>query len=196
MPRLKDIGVFFVRLAVCYGLLLAAWPLLKPPYTAAFRAAATICPGVYRVAPDTRGVNDTEVVVQETIRTPQGMFRGTRSISLSARRIGYFPTAFVLSLVLATPLPWNQKLRALVWSLALVNAFIILELAWALAHARASIGLVVVSPLWLKTLAVVRGKLLSTNMPLFVSFLVWVFTTLWRTDWLRGGNRAASVRGP
>lgn len=52
--------------------------------------------------------------------------------------MGYAPTALVLSLILATPLPWRQRGYALIWGFAISQVYVAIRLViWMLS---ASIG--------------------------------------------------------
>ncbi len=44
------------------------------------------------------------------------------------RGIGWVPTAFFAALVLATPVPWRRRGRALAWGLGAMHAFVLLTL--------------------------------------------------------------------
>ncbi|MEK6644457.1 MAG: hypothetical protein AABZ08_11170 [Planctomycetota bacterium] len=123
---------FFVRLAVLYAVLIAAWPLMKSSYSAFHRTLGATCLSrlgehgtvTFEPWPENDPVRDTMVVMVNT-SVPDA--RIEKRMPISARYTGYFPTVVVISLILATPLPWPRRLRALGIGLLLVNLFIV---AW------------------------------------------------------------------
>ncbi len=130
-PHKLVIG-FFVRLAVVYAVLIAAWPLMKSTYGSFHRTLGTTCFSrfgehgavSFEPWPEIDPVRDTMVVMVNT-SVPDA--RIEKRMPISARYTGYFPTVVVISLILATPLPWPRRLRALGIGLLLVNLFIV---AW------------------------------------------------------------------
>ena len=175
MLGLKDIVRPLVWFAICYGLLVAAWGVVRQPYRAAFRAGGVVL-GAYRAVPITKGHNDTELTIQTN--------RGRTAAGLSARRFGYMPTTFLLALVVATPLRWRRKRWALLWSLLLIHAFIAVRLMLQLAHARATQHLVEASEAWTQTLDAIQRALYTTNLPMLAPLLIWMLTTLYQSEWL------------
>ena len=49
-------------------------------------------------------------------------------------REGYVPLAMVVALILATPVSWAARLRALAWGVLLVQAFVMLRTGCAVLH--------------------------------------------------------------
>jgi hypothetical protein len=128
-PRRAIVG-FFVRLAVYYAALMTAWPVVKTGYGAYYRALGETCFGRFGTQaiarfeawPQEDDVKDT-IVRLENHSVPD--VRIEKRMPISSRYTGYMPTAVVLSLLLATPLPWRRRGPALVVGLALVHVLIL-----------------------------------------------------------------------
>lgn len=125
----KLIAGFFLRFAVIYALLMAAWPFAGAAYGAAFRLVSEIAFGELSRAASVRfepiGSNSKYASSMDTavvLRNHRTKARG--DLPMSSRYLGYVPTAMVIALVVATPLPWRRRLRALLWALVLTQAFI------------------------------------------------------------------------
>jgi hypothetical protein len=119
---------FFLRLVLAYAAFMAAWPLLKTPYSAWHRTAGNAClspitsRGVisFQRAPGNDPVRDTVIYIQDP-QTPGAELL----VPISARYTGYMPTAFTASLILATPIPWRRRFTALLIAMILVHVFIL-----------------------------------------------------------------------
>jgi len=124
---------FFIRLTLGYGLLAAGWLIWGEGYAALFRAGGQMLfgsfgsHGVVRFRPLQGERVDTEILLSN--RRHPGGFMPLRN---SSRFVGYVPTAFLLALLAATPMPWSRRFRTLLWGLFLVNAFVVARLALTL----------------------------------------------------------------
>ena len=136
MIPLRPIAGFFLRLLILYGLLAWPWPWAVRSYSAAYRTVANGAfgsfgsEGVVRFQANphvSRGM-DTNL----TVRKRQSQLMGTTAHN--PRLTGYLPTALLVSLVLATPIPWVRRIKALFWGLLLVHLFVYLRLEITLLH--------------------------------------------------------------
>lgn len=50
-------------------------------------------------------------------------------LRISSRAMGYWPTAWLAALILAKPMPWSKRGRALLWGLLLIHLFIAFRLS-------------------------------------------------------------------
>jgi hypothetical protein len=73
------------------------------------------------------GIKDTLMVL--TNRRMPGSIGRLRASS----RLGYWPAAMLIALVIATPLPWSRRGWGLLWGLLLIHAFIVLRVTLFLA---------------------------------------------------------------
>jgi hypothetical protein len=129
----KRLAAFGARLAALYGLLMILWLAVAPAYAPAFRFASqllfgSIGPVTVRFEPLSQPEGrhlDTRMVFRHTQMGSGG------SLAISSRFIGYAPTVIAAALVLATPLPRGRRVRALLWALGMIQAYVGLRL-WLL----------------------------------------------------------------
>ena len=151
MHQSKRIILFFLAGVASYALLMAPWPGVQRAYGRLFQGGGNIVfarfwfwsegtvvfhdidslqpgdlpPGVGTIRAD--AARDTVMVLRKA-RVPQ-----VGHLTTSSRYIGYSPTAMLVALVLATPIPWRRRGIAMLWGMALVHAFIALRLTLTLA---------------------------------------------------------------
>ncbi|MBU0639167.1 MAG: hypothetical protein KKB50_09910 [Planctomycetes bacterium] len=187
MPPPRLIFRFFLLLPLFYALLLVPWPGFRDAYAHGLRAVATSLCAVLggeasiillRAHPEREAPLDTRIIV----RAPQGQ----RRIGYSARRYGYYPTASVLALILATPVRWSRKWRALLWGLLLVHTFVLLRTVLIVLYALSPDGLGVFA--WgrvltrvVKLLAYI-GRASSTSF--VAAIFIWIIVAIRRSDWI------------
>lgn len=180
MLQLRPIGSFFFRLVVAYGLLMAAWLLIGDAHAAAFRAGGQWLfgrfgsDGLVRFGRADRATADTEMLLTNR-RGPPG---GTLPFYNNSRFIGYVPAAFLIALMVATPMRWPRRAWLLVWGLLLVHAFIALRLAVTLCYGFAEdtpIALFSPSPFWRQALDLAYEILALTPPASYVvPLLIWL----------------------
>lgn len=125
------------RFALVYTFLMAPWPGLAEAYGELYAASAALLFETDRPPRDVRiryfvpapaspdAIWKRDVVVRMQIRgigarkRAVGPFQTTRS----SRYTGYGPAALVAALVLATPIPWRRRVRALGCGLLLSSSF-------------------------------------------------------------------------
>jgi len=126
MLSLRSIVGFLLRLALFYGLLAAPWPKLREGYAAIFRTCGSTLFTIFERGtsvrfepnPGNARTADTRIVM----KTPWS--HQPHAAELSSRMAGYLPAAQLAALVLAAPLRWARKWRALLWGLLWVNCFV------------------------------------------------------------------------
>ncbi|MEK7730554.1 MAG: hypothetical protein AAB363_01730, partial [Planctomycetota bacterium] len=179
-----------------YALLMVPWPGIQQGYASLFCYAGNLAFHVFGSAGRTRfrvldpppanqNAVDWEIKL-ENIRTRAG---GTFEQDRSTRKMGYLPAAFTASLVLATPIPWRRRLAAVVWAMALMTAFVGLQLTLELVDAFSNPGVLnqFELGLWTKRLlgvllmVVVKSPVTAYIAPIFV----WILVTFRRGDWAK-----------
>jgi len=196
--------------------LMAPWPGVADGYAAAFRWASQTAfstigshrsvrfldlraiqpgdlpPGV--AAPPATDVLDTLVVLQSRDDPSQLALMRTGSWQL-----GYRPTAFLIALVLATPIPWRRRGRCLVLGLAGVTLFVALRVFLTLAMGFSGDGPIALLPLG----PTARGALrfvanfvaLEFEGDLVLPAVIWFAVTFRALDvpgWMRSASAVAS----
>lgn len=185
---------FSLRCALGLALLLAAWPVLAGPYGDWFRtvgeasAWATGFAEVDFVArrPGDPEPKDTVIVVPERGSVPGWTLR------CDSRFTGYLPTIVFVALLLATPLPWRRRRRAVLSGLVLVHGYIVVRLALGLLvglsrNAKlAPTGAMpdfLLHPLWLRSLQI-TSAIVDREPTIYVGIpvVIWIVATFRATD--------------
>ncbi|MFQ5491167.1 MAG: hypothetical protein ACE5GE_10630 [Phycisphaerae bacterium] len=189
MSRIKPLLWFFLKLVLLYALLMAPWPGLRSAYAATFRFVGRLCfthfgqDGRVTFEPHEYafGQTDTELILHNR-RQPDT--RGT--VTCDSRLRGYFPTAFVIALILATPLPAKRRLRALLWGLLAVNVFVALRIALLIVQTFSGDhpgALYHPSPFWAGVLKQLVTNLCDAPASHFIiPIFIWITTTLRPND--------------
>jgi len=184
MFPLKLICGFFLRLVFVYALLAYPWSFLTDTYAAAYRSIGNGALGSFGTDGTVRfeplsggaGMLDTEIVLKN---------RRTRAVSRtehSARLTGYLPTVEVIALIVATPIPWSRRCKALVWGLVWINVFVAARTALVPLYGFCNdtpCALFWPSPFWMDVLTStfnigVKWSSLTFVAPVFV----WIAVTL------------------
>ncbi len=214
----KHLGRFCLAAIVLCAVLMARWPGLEHGYAYLFRAGGNLLFSktfwfwsngrvhfIDLYAPDqaaaieravgvpvgegftpakAEGVKDTLLIL---INRRLGESEGMRT---SSRLVGYMPTAIIVVLVLATPLPLRRRGWALLWGLVLVQLFIAFRLTLLLLDggfaAGGDVTLFHPGPFWRGALSnarkiVCNDPTLSWLFPVFIWFLVALRSRMWRS---------------
>jgi hypothetical protein len=195
MPNFKRILVFALRVLVVYALLIAPWPGLKPLYARYFQGLGRM---VFVDEGGRRSLEfqplgdpehawppnfDTGIIMANRNRLDaQG--QGPRFLlTADAWQMGWAPTAFFMSLVLATPIPWRRRLRALGWGLVWVHGFILLTVGIFLWNESTRVALVTLTPFWKAVANRLEELALDPVGPgFFAAALIWMVVTFRRRD--------------
>lgn len=160
MKRHRLVGRFLCWFIVVYGLLVVPWPGFKGAYGRYFQM---ICQGAFigngerrilrfEQGHDTRFPIPVEITLANRDQLDANGRGPVRILGLDARGLGWTPTALILALTLATPIPGRQRVRALCWGLLLVHAFIVFSVGCYIWNQSTEIGLITLPPFW-KTVA-------------------------------------------
>lgn len=120
---LLAVGICFV---IYFGLVIPSWPGVREGYRDLYLWTGRT---LFQYYGDEGQVNfeagsekpETDAVIHLGKR---GVKDGPR-VGINTGRIGYAPTAALIAFVLATPIPWSRRWRALVFGLVLVHLFVI-----------------------------------------------------------------------
>jgi hypothetical protein len=192
MPPARLIAGFLWRFALVYGLLILPWPGFNDAYGRYFRGlgqAAFAREHAQRqvrfeaVPKELKHVLDTRIVLaNRDLLDPQG-YGPVKYLELDTRGIGWVPTALLLALVVATPVPWRRRIPALGWGLLAVHGYIWFSVAVHLWNNSGELSLVSLTPFWQRvaggldeTLVVQMGA--SFVVPVFL----WLLVTLRKQD--------------
>lgn len=128
----KRVSVFFVLTMLIYGLLFLPWITPRPAYRSLLVGAGNlILPHAFgdRGSVTLEAITETpkgqDVAVRLVKHRPQ---RVTATMELSSGHLGFRASAFLIALVLATPIAFPRRAWALLWGILLINAFVLLRL--------------------------------------------------------------------
>ena len=127
---------FVLRTALLYGAFLAVWPSIHGPYARTFRRAGNALLGQFSPTTQTRFRTNAERPHQDVkvILIAEQHSRRRPTVGINSQRIGYYPTAFLLALLLATPGLWPRRLWKIPAGLVVIHAFILLRVYLMLLH--------------------------------------------------------------
>ena len=132
MFPLKQTSGFFVRCLVVYGVLMIPWSTARSAYRACFVAVGNTLfhsfgpTGTVAFEASTSKVPLVDTLVRFSTKRPRSP-KG--QLDIKSSMIGLRPTAFVVALILASPIPWSRRWKACLWGLLWVNVFVALRVA-------------------------------------------------------------------
>lgn len=188
MLPLKRVGGFFLRLLLAYGLLLAAWPVLQGAYSASYRSVgnAAFRPSVRQGKVSFLPGSEADKKMDTTVRIENWRTGFANSIPLSSRLMGYMPTAVAISLILATPLPWSRRWKALLYGLILVHGLVLFRVGILILNGYCGTdpaALQTSGPFWGTVLPAASSVIATSPGFAFAApILVWILATFRRGD--------------
>jgi len=104
-------------------------------------------------------------------------------LAVDAWQMGWTPTAFLMALVLATPISWQRRLWSLLLSLLCVHSFILLTVGISIWNESTRISLVTLTPFWKAIANQVEDLALDPVGPsFFAAALIWILVSFGRQD--------------
>ena len=198
MLPLKAVVRFFLLAMGIYVLLILPWPGVREVYRDLYLWTGRALFQYYGYAGLVNfkaGASDLDK--DATIEMGRRGVRSGQALQINTGRLGYAPTACLIALVLATPIPWLRRLCAFVCGLILVNLFVIsrLWLALLFSYCRPTpCRLYDPAPFWAKLLTgcyefFFNAPTCSFLIPAFI----WVLVSLRREDFSRILARVRSL---
>lgn len=203
MSPIKRTSLFFFVCVAVYAMLLAPWPGVLDTYRAGFRYAGDVV--FYRVG---TGVSvrferlvtervgaDTHVTLMRLGQPP-----ASKQMNIDAAYLAYRPAAFLIALVLATPIAWRRRLIALAWGLLWIHLFVATRVGVQLvamlcvddAVSVFSFGPAMTEAVQKIALVLFRAPATSYTAPAFI----WLVVTFRRGDWQRLMSKPEAVAAP
>jgi hypothetical protein len=152
MLRRRYVVAFLLQFAALYGLLIAPWPGWRAAYGRFFRGltgavfASDGGPTIVRFRPAEKPPRPEiylEILLAQRAEIDAAGNARTRVLGLDTRAVGWVPTALLVALIAATPLPWSRRWRALLTGGLLVHGYLLVLVACYLWNESA--GMVPVS---------------------------------------------------
>ena len=189
MPR-SSLKKILIRFALIYVLLLLPWPGFREAYGAYFRAfGGMVFAGQterFEVTFETPERNsprpqDTRVVIVNNALMNYDGSGPVRNLDFDAHAVGWRPIALLAALVIATPLPWGRRIRALAFGALAMHLYFLLFLLVAIWNESTEISLVSLTPFW-KSAALGLKAMMVSQLSLFLPVLVWGLVTFRAKD--------------
>ena len=168
-----------------FCVLMLPWLHLAEGYMAVFRTLGTLCFAreegrrevLFQDHPDA-SVRPTFVRVEIANRQRLAFGSGpVRHLDFDARGLGWRPTALVMALILASPLPWGRRLAALGLGVVVMQLVVMGFLALAIWNDSSEIGLVTMSPFWKALVSGWQSRMMSL-FSLAAPVLIWLLVTI------------------
>ena len=194
MPRFRTILLFVLRFGLIYGLLIAPWPGAKQVYSAYFQSLGRLVladdgPRILHFQPLADPEHkwpsnlDTAIYLSNRFMLDAEGKAKTFMLTVDAWQMGWTPTAFFLSLTLATPVSWRRRLWALVWGGLLIHGFVLLTLGIFIWNESTRLDLVMLTPFWKDIANRLEEQALNPVGPsFFAGALIWIVVTFRRQD--------------
>lgn len=192
---------FFLRFLIVYAVLMALWPAVSDVYGSLFRFGGKSLFGSlssvqvrFEHLPDAEEMKDTRIWVRKPGSPKWKRFR------VSSRHMGYLCTALLTGLLVATPLPWRRRIRAILWGVLVVHGFIALRQGITVAYGlHLSIGepQMLRDPSWSTPLRIgVEFVAGGPAASCIAAILIWVLVSFRREDlaMILPGNRNRTER--
>lgn len=191
MLRKKTLLFFVLRVIVIYGFFSVPFSFYDDAYGKFYRKVAVVFFKKFRdkglvVFRETKDPCKTWVDIGSyAIVNPDGTLN-TAAIKINTRNLGYFPTILLISLVLASPVPFKRRLIALITGLILVTLLIIFKqwiaLLW-LCEQNSWLHLTNFTGTGKKLLIFFNSFIsVSAGTVLYFVFVIWVIVTFRRED--------------
>lgn len=183
----RDTTRFAVRVFILLGLMIAPWPGVARAYEAVFR---TVCNtvlgslGSHGMVEFRREENANTawdgVIIFRPLSRMAGWDRGYDS-----RLWGYLPTVTLIALVMASPISWSRRWRALALALALVHLFIALRIEATVLDSFVAISDRSSSWLGRAAMTVAQHALAASGVTsIVVPAGIWILVVFRREDWI------------
>jgi len=187
---MKVLCRFLLLFAVLFGLLGWPWPGQRQVVGAFFRMEARFALGValpkhsFRVesVPDPQPATlDTRVIVADNESHGADGAKPALTIAFDSVSLGWIPLAMFLALVVATPLLWIKRLKALVVGALVTELIVAATIAVNVSYSLATTAL----PAWERSTLMFANHLLMENLwfSFVPPFLLWATWLAWGGHW-------------
>ena len=195
MQRPSQFTGFVGRMILIYGLLIIPWPGFNATYGRYFRALGGLAfahesgPHLLRFEPVPEAPQhplDTRLLLADRAQLDASGRGPVQYVALDSRGIGWVPTALLLALILATPLPWRRRVWALLVGLMAVHGLILISLATAICSGSMAMSPEASGPFWRQVVGGLEETLITQmGAGLVVPVLIWVLVALRKRDLVR-----------
>lgn len=128
MFPLRPISIFLVLCVGVYALLMWPWPGVREAHRKAFRACGNVAfqklPNGGSVAFEAKSSRDHSLDTSMILKKTKP-FHAQLPLGITTSYLAYRPAAFLMALVMASPVRWPRRFWALFWGLVFVHLFIL-----------------------------------------------------------------------
>jgi hypothetical protein len=187
---MKILGVFALRFAIIFGLLICPWPGFHAALSAGHRVEVRWLVHALFAQPSIRVEKfsnpryasvDTVIVLPNPKNSASADGESVVGIPFDTLSQGWIPLAMFIALNLATPLPWSNR-----WKALLIGALVIEILVAGTVWVSVCNGLTSErSPAWSRWLWMFANRLLVENVwfSFVPPFLLWAGWVAWSGHW-------------
>jgi hypothetical protein len=193
----KGIIRFFCLFLLVFGLLLAPWPGVGRAYTIFYSKGASFLFGSIGAtgAAQFEPLNDSEyhlrvILFNRTRRTADGDILRIRTRH-NSRHAGYIYVAFLIALIMGTPIPARRKAWALFWGIILIHGLVALKLGLRIFHTfnNKPLSLFSLNPFCSRVLSITHQVFaVNATFGFIVCVFIWILVSFRRRDWERIQN--------
>jgi hypothetical protein len=185
-PR-NPIAIFVCRFLVIFLILVIPWPGLDGAYSAWLRVLGRAVFATdegrreltfEKRTDDPAHPHDIRIEIANRALLHEDGSGPVRNLDIGLDRL---PVSVFLALVLATPVPWKRRRRALLWGLLWEHCFILLSMGFLIWFESSEIGLVTLSPFWKQVAGGIK-EILMAQICLAVPAIIWIAVTFRRGD--------------
>jgi uncharacterized membrane protein len=171
------------------------WPGLAAVYSNLYKSASTFLFESFgsntrvRFEQSNNSEHDIKIVFYSLGRAGQNgngqPFR--KNVVITSRYSAYIYTAFMIALILATPVSWKRKAWALLWGMTLLHCFLVFKMAVLILYVLAYTPHcpVIIGPFW-KTFLLYAHQAFLKNMVFcfLISVLIWLLVSFRKKEWV------------
>lgn len=190
---MRKVALFLCACALVYAMLMVLWLGWGGVYLRLYGTAANLLyrsPGsralVY-FSPSADAGDEIKVTFYDRQRVDShGRPAPLLRIAHNVRYGVYIYVAFMIALIIASPIPWRRRTWALLWGLIAVHVFMVIRLGLLVAQLLncKQVSLLTLSP-FRQRLLLLAGQVFVINiLPSFVVVIVlWALLSFRRSDW-------------
>jgi len=201
----RELLRFATIFALAYGLLITPWHGWNERYADYYRNLGTWVfaswPGKQLVrfeknaAPLRVNLNTSITVGNRSLVDAQGRFSAV-VLQVDTRSLAWMPTALLAALILATPLPWRRKIRAMLVGLIAIHAYILLITGIWITNNADKVALITMNKWQKNSMEMLEYTFIEQlGLSFVIPVVIWAFVSFYGAALTRKSPGAGSDRG-
>ena len=188
----KQVIRFMCLFAVVYVLLVSPWPGLGAAYSMFYRKGAAFLfgsfgsKGVVLFRPSGNSPYEIDMYFLDRERISADGKVNSLLVHHTCRYAAYRHIVSVIALILATPIPFRRRAKALFWGLILMHCFIVLKLMVLISYTfnNEPLSLLALNPFSERLLFVTHQLIIdSVSFNFIAPVFIWILVSFRREDW-------------